>query len=86
MLHLPPGDMLTVYERAIMYILAGCQRLSRDDLPRWLDASRLKFLALRTSLDWQKIGTKLETWLAWWPLALTGFILLGLILANASLR
>lgn len=85
-LHLPPGDMLTVYERAVMYILAGCRRLSRDDLPRWLDASRLKFLALRTSLDWQKIGTKLETWLAWWPLALTGFILLGLILANASLR
>lgn len=85
-LHLPPGDMLTVYEQAVMYILAGCRRLGRDDLPRWLDASRQKFLALRTSLDWQKIGTKLETWLAWWPLALTGFILLGLILANASLR
>lgn len=85
-LHLPPGDMLTVYERTVMYILAGCRRLGRDDLPRWLDTSRLKFLALRTCLDWQKISTKLETWLAWWPLALTGFILLGLILANASLR
>lgn len=82
---LPPGDILVVYERIIKAVLHGAQHLSDHYPPRMQEYFWRQCQVIIAFLDRKVMSEKLEILLARWPLAVTGFILIDLILVSTKL-
>lgn len=81
----PAGDLLIPVEQGTRHILDFTRRLASEQLPHWRQSWELFIQRISARIESQSMSEHLESLLCKWPIALSLFISLGLLLAWWSL-